>query len=179
MLALPIQFVIVTLAYAVNAHLARRIEYLLEEVRVLREAYARSTGRRRIALTDDQRRRLAVKGKALTPEERSLFCQIVRPETVLAWFRRLVAQKYDGSKQRKSPGRPAKARDIRALVIRLATDNGGWGYTKIRDALRGLKVDIGRTTVANILAGAGIEPAPERRRRRTWHQFLRQHWETL
>src|SRR5271154_3445622 len=53
------------------------------------------------------------------------------------------------------------------------------GYTRIRDALRGLKIEIGRTTVANMLAQAGIEPAPERNRKRTWKQFLKSHWETL
>jgi hypothetical protein len=61
----------------------------------------------------------------------------------------------------------------------MANENIGWGYTKIRDALRGLKIDIGRTTVANILAEAGIEPAPERTRKRSWKHFLRAHWETL
>jgi len=65
------------------------------------------------------------------------------------------------------------------LVIRFARENLGWGYTKIRDALRGLKVEIGRTTVANILAEAGIEPAPERKTKRTWKLFIRSHWETL
>ena len=179
MLPLLVQFLIAMVAHAINAPMARRLDYLLEEIRVLREAYTEATGRKRIAFTDDQRRRLAIKGKALTRDDRALSCQVVRPETILVWFRRLVAQKYDGSKGRKTPGRPRKGKDIRALVLRLATENAGWGYTKIRDALRGLKVDIGRTTVANILAEDGIEPAPERRRKRTWKQFLRRHWETL
>jgi putative transposase len=112
------------------------------------------------------------------PEERRACCQIVCPETILAWFRQLAAQKYDGSKTRK-PGRPRKATDIRMLVLKLASENPGWGYTKIRDALRGLKIDIGRPTVADILSHAGVEPAPERRRQRTWKQFLRSHAETL
>jgi hypothetical protein len=64
-------------------------------------------------------------------------------------------------------------------VVELASDNPGWGYAKIRDALRGLKIEMGRTTVATLLAQAGIEPAPERNRKRTWKQFLRNHWETL
>jgi len=64
-------------------------------------------------------------------------------------------------------------------VLDLARDNPGWGYTRIRDALRGLKIEIGRTTVANILTEGGIEPAPERSRKRTWKQFLKTHWETL
>jgi hypothetical protein len=131
----------------------------------------------RIAFAE-QRRRLALKGKALTPEERKTCCQVVRPETILAWFRRLVTQKYDSSKARKA-GRPCKTNDIRMLVLDLARDNPGWGYTKIRDALRGLKIEIGRTAVANILTEGGIEPAPERSRKRTWKQFLKSHWETL
>jgi hypothetical protein len=64
-------------------------------------------------------------------------------------------------------------------VLRLANENVGWGYTKIRDALRGMKIEVGRTTIAAILAEAGLEPAPERTRKRTWKHFLRSHWETL
>src|SRR6185295_2276558 len=106
-------------------------------------------------------------------------CQIVRPDTLLKWFRQLAAKKYDSSAVRREHGRPRKANDIRQLVLKLAAENVGWGYTKIRDALRGLKIEIGRTTVAALLADAGIEPAPERRRKRTWKQFLASHWETL
>jgi putative transposase len=177
-LPLPLQFITAMVAYAINERMARRIEYLSEEVRVLREVYAATTGRKRVSFTDEQRRRLAIKGKALTPEEREECCQIVRPSTILAWFRQLVALRYDSSRVRK-PGRPRKAHDIQMLVLRLAGENPGWGYTKIRDALRGLKIEIARTTVANILTEAGIEPAPERKRKRTWKQFLRSHWETL
>jgi hypothetical protein len=73
----------------------------------------------------------------------------------------MAAQKYDSSK--KKVGRPRKKKDIRKLVIAMALANLGWGYTKIRDALRtGLKIEIGRTTVANILLEGGIKPAPER-----------------
>jgi putative transposase len=179
MLPVTLQFLMAMLAHALNEQMARRVEYLQEEVRVLKEVLTAETGRTRMILTPDQRRRLALKGKALTPEDRKIFCQIVRPETILAWFRQLAAKKYDSSADRRTPGRPRKAGDIRDLVIKLATENPGWGYTKIRDALRGLKVEIGRTTVASILANAGIEPAPERSRRRTWNQFIRSHWETL
>jgi transposase len=112
----------------------------------------------------EQRRRLALKGKAPSPEERDACCQIVRPAKILAWFRQLATQKYDGSKQRSKLGRPRKANDVRQLVLKFAAENIGWGYTKIPDALRGLKIEIGRTTVASILAEAGIEPAPERGR---------------
>ena len=75
----------------------------------------------------------------------------------------MVAQKYDSSQsRRRGPGRPRKAEEIRKLVIEMSLANIGWGYTKIRDAMRnGLGIDIGRTTIADILSEAGIEPAPE------------------
>jgi transposase len=85
----------------------------------------------------------------------------VKPETILAWFRQVAARKYDSTKAKV--GRPRKKNDIRKLLVEMAKANPGWGYTKIRDALRtGLKIEIGRTTVANILAEERIEPAPER-----------------
>jgi len=90
----------------------------------------------------------------------------------------LAARKYDSSQRKK--GRPRKARDIRKLVVKMALENLNWGYTKIRDTLRtGLEIEIGRTTVADILAEEGIEPAPEREKKRTWKQFLKMHWDTL
>jgi hypothetical protein len=73
-----------------NERMARKVDYLQEEVWVLKEALATATCKKRIQFTAEQRRRLAVKGKALTPEERSSCCQIVRPATILAWFRQLA-----------------------------------------------------------------------------------------
>ena len=86
-------------------------------------------------------------------------------------------REYDSSKVRRA-GRPRKGRDVHGLVVKLAQENPRWGYTKSRDALRGLGVEIGRTAIADILGEAGIEPAPERRKRRTWKAFIRSHIET-
>jgi hypothetical protein len=113
MLPLTIQFVIAMVAHAINERIARRLDYLQEEVRVLKEALAAATGKTRIDLSAEQRRRLAVKGKALTPAERRSCCQIVRPHTILTSFRQLVSQKYDGSTARKT-GRPGKTRTFGA-----------------------------------------------------------------
>jgi putative transposase len=166
MVPASVQFIIAMIAYALNERTARKLAYAQEEVRVLMEVVAEATGKIRVTFTADQRRRLALKGKELTPAEREACCQIVRPATILAWFRRLAARKYDGSRSQKR-GRPRKASEIRKLVLKMARENIGWGYTKIRDALRGLKIEIGRTAVADILVEAGIEPAPERRTKRT------------
>jgi hypothetical protein len=184
MLPLRVQFIIAMVVYAFNERAARRLDYLLEEVRVLREAHTAATGKKRIDFTTEQRRRLALKGKALKgkalkPHERKALCQIVSPRTILDWFRQLAAAKYDSSGLRKALGRPRKPDEIRRLVLTLAMENPSWGYTRIRDALRGLSVQVGRATIAWMLIEAGAEPAPERSRQRTWGAFLRSHWETL
>ena len=178
MLPLTFQFVIAMIASAINERTRRKLDYALEENRILKEAFRAATGNERIRFTPDQPRRLALAGKELSPKERRQCCQIVKPATILAWFRQLAALKYDSS--RRKTGRPRKARDIRKLVIDLALANEGWGYTKLRDALlKGLKIEIGRSTVADILKEAGIEPAPEREKKRTWKRFMKMHWDTL
>ena len=65
---------------------------------------------------------------------------------------------------------------IRELVVRMARQNRRWGYTRIRGALWNIGHDVGRTTIARILKEHGIEPAPERRKKMTWAEFLRTHW---
>jgi putative transposase len=126
----------------------------------------------------DRRRRLPVVGKGLSPEERRQCCQIVKPASILARLRELARLKYDSSRQ--ETGRPRRARVIRKLVIDLALASEGWGYTRIRDELlKGLRIEIGRTTVANILKEAGIEPAPKRESERAWKRFMKMHWDAL
>ena len=147
------------------------IAYLLEENAVLRE----QLGARRLRLTDGQRRRLAAKGQALGRKVLSEIAGIVTPDTILRWYRQLVARKYDGSTKR-GVGRPRVAVDIADLVVRMARANPGWGYTRIRDGLHHLGHEIGRSTVKRILLEHGIEPAPERNRTTSWENFLAAHW---
>jgi len=178
MLPMKLQFLIVMIASAINDRLQRKLDYVEEERRVLRERLEAATGGKKLSFTANQRRRLAEAGKLLSPDERQKCCLIVKPATILAWFRQLAARKYDSSEARR--GRPPKPKDVRKLVIKLAMENRGWGYTKIRDALRtGLGIEIGRTTVGSILAEAGIELAPEREKTRTWKQFMKAHWHSL
>ena len=95
-----------------------------EEQRILMELLHQATGRKRFAFAADHRRRLALKGKELTAKERKACCHLVRPETILAWYRQLGARKYDSSRTRTA-GRPRKPDDIRSLVLRLANENLG------------------------------------------------------
>ena len=170
----PLAFFLLMFSGWVNQHQQAIIEYLLEENRVLRAA----RGCRRLRLTDDQRRRLAVKGKVLGRRQLAAIAGIVTPDTILRWYRTLVAKKYDGSQTRR-PGRPTTKPDIAALVVRMANENPTWGYTRIRGGLHHLGHDVGRNTIKAILKNHGIEPAPERGTKTPWKTFLAAHWDGL
>jgi hypothetical protein len=127
-----------------------------------------------LRLNDDQRRRLVAKAKGLGRKILARVATLVTPETLLAWHRKLIAQKCDGSRKR-APGRPRTAGGIEALVVRMAEENRDWGYRRIQGALSNLGHDIARSTIAQILAQHGIEPAPERSRKTTSKEFLNRH----
>src|SRR6202140_2009548 len=149
----PFRFVLIAVAGWMNQHQLQVIDYLREENRVLRE----QLGGRRVRLNDDQRRRLAAKAKALGRELLAEVATIVTPETLLAWHRKLIAQKYDGS-GRGRPGGPRTPGEIEALVVRMAEENRDWGYRRIQGALSNLGHDIARSTIAQMLQRHGIEP---------------------
>jgi hypothetical protein len=91
---------------------------------------------------------------------------------------KLIAEKYDGSGKR-GVGRPRTTDEIETLVLRMAEENREWGYWRIQSALSNLGHDLARSTVAEILKRRGIEPAPERKRKTTWKEFLSRHWEQI
>ncbi len=173
-----LHFLLLTFAGWVNKRQQDVIAYLIEENRVLREQLDKQLGGRRIRFTDDQRRRLAAKGKLLGRKFLHEYAGLVTPDTILRWYRKLIAKKYYGS-TRRGPGRPSKPPETAALVVQLANENPGWGYTRLRDVMRSLGHEIGRTTIASILADHGIEPSPERREKTSWSTFLKSHWEVL
>ncbi len=170
----PFRFVLIAVAGWMNQRQLLVIDYLREENRVLRE----QLGGRRLRLNDDQRRRLAARAKGLGRRVLAEVATIVTPETLLAWHRRLISQKYDGSGKR-GPGRPRTAGEIEILVVRMAEENGDWGYRRILGALSNLGHELARSTIAAILERHGIEPAPERNRKTTWKEFLTRHWELI
>ena len=152
-----VQFLLLVLAGWVNRQQQDVIDYLQEENRVLRAGLRG----KRLRLSDDERRRLAVKAQALGREALAQIASVATPATLLRWYRYLIAAKYDGSKNR-SPGRPPTAKDIRELIVRVARENPTWGYTRLRGALKNLGHELGRNTIKRILAEHGIAPAPER-----------------
>jgi transposase InsO family protein len=147
------------------------IEYLQEENRVLRE----QLGGKRLPFTDRQRRRLAAKAKAIGRKGLFEISTLVTPDTLLRWYRRLIANKYDGSRNR-TVGRPRTAAEIEELILQMARQNSTWGYTRIRGALYNLGHDIGRNTIKRILLDNGLDPAPLRGRTMSWETFLKAHW---
>src|SRR4051794_38907878 len=162
----PFQFLVIVLAGCMNQRQQNAIEYLREENRVLRE----QLGERRLRFTNDQRRRLAVRAKGLGRKLLADVATLVRPDTLLAWHRKLITRKYDGSARLK-PGRPLTKNDLAALVVRMAEENHAWGYRRIQGALANLGHECARSTIAGILRRYSIEPAPDRNRKTTWKEF--------
>lgn len=169
----PLQLISVALAGWLNRQQQSIIDYLVEENRVLRE----QMGTRRLQFMDHQRRRLAVKAKALGRQLLRKLDTLVTPDTLLAWHRKLVARKW--TYPRKGPGRPPVPQEIVDLIVRMAIENPRWGYDRLQGALENLGHLISPSTVRNILQRHGIEPAPERGQRTSWHTFLEAHWELL
>ena len=163
-----LHFLILTVSGWLNRRQQYAIEYLKEENRVLRG----KLGTKRIRFTDNERRRLAIKAKALGRKALGEIACIVTPDTLLRWYRKIVAEKYDSSK-RRGPGRPRIEDVIRDLIIRMASENPGWGYTRIKGALRNLDYSEGRTTIKRVLAENGIDPAPTRSKGMPWSTFLK------
>ena len=134
----PFRLLLISLAGWLNQREQDVIDFLQEENRVLRE----QLGGKRLHFTDDQRRPLAVRAKKLGWRMLHELTTIVTPATLLAWHRRLIARKYDGSRQR-GPGRPRVLEEIQRLVIRMATENRDWGYRRIQGALANLGHESG------------------------------------
>jgi putative transposase len=167
----------VLLAYitgSVDQALLLRSEYLVTENRILRNQI---TGR--VQLSDGERKTLAEIGKKLGKKALAEVAHIVKPDTILAWHRKLVAQKFDGSQQRKTLGRPKIDAELEALVVRMAWENRSWGYDRIVGALANLGYTVSDQTVGNILKRHGIAPAPERKTTTTWKEFIRTHMDVL
>ncbi len=157
----PWQILVTAMAGWITRQQDAVIEYVREENRVLKQ----QLGRRRLRLTDAQRRRLAVRGKAIGRRALTEVASLVTPDTILRWHRQLVAQKW--THKRRSPGRPRVMEIIANLVVRMASENPRWGYTRIQGALQNVGHRVGRTTIGNILEKNGIDTAPERGKRTT------------
>src|ERR1700720_317473 len=154
----------------VDQELLARNEYLAAGNRILK---AQSKGQ--LKLSDAERATLVEIGHRLGRKVLGEVANVARPDTILAWYRNLVARKFDGSKARRSPGRPRIRREIEQLIVRMASENRDWGYDRIAGALANLGYEICDQTVGNVLQRHGLPPAPERKRTTTWSAFIRTH----
>jgi putative transposase len=159
---------------SVNQELLLRNEYLAAENRILRAKLPP-----RLRLFNPERATLSEIGKR--PGRRALaeIACVAKPDTILPWYRKLVAQKFDGSKHRQYPGRPPVSSELEALVVRMAKENSGWGYDRIVGALANLGHRLSDQTVKNILRRHGIAPAPKRSQVTSWKDFLAAHMNVL
>ena len=131
------------------------LAYLIEENRLLR----RQLGGRRLRLTEQDRRRLAVRAFRVGRRALREIATIVTPDTLLRWHRQLVARKWTYALRPKRRGVLA---DIQRLVVRMATENPTWGYTRIQGALKNVGHRVGRSTIARILKAHGLPSVPKR-----------------
>src|SRR4029450_8753965 len=152
----------------VDQELLLRNEYLVTENRILRNQISG-----RLRLTNGERKALAEIGQKLGKQALKDVATIVKPDTILGWHRRLVAQKFDGSPQRKAPGRPRIDPELENLIVRIAQENRPWGYDRIAGALANLGLTVSDQRVGNVLKRHGIVPAPERKTTTTWKEFIR------
>jgi putative transposase len=158
-------------AASTDSQLAKMVEYLKTENRILRSKLPKV-----VTVTARERHRLLKLGAKLGSAIRSLVT-IVSARTFARW--KAAADPPSISKvPTRKPGRPRTPEDIRKLVVRIANDNG-WGYSRILGELRKLGVrNVSRTTVINILKEAGLDPGPKRGEG-TWHDFVTRHASTL
>lgn len=167
-----LQLLLTMLAGWIQHHQQQVITYLLAENRILKA----HLGGRRLHLTDTDRRRLAVLAYPLGRERLKAVATLATPDTLMRWYKRLIAQKFDGSMQRRPLGRPRVSEAVEQLVVRMAEENPTWGYQRIQGALANLGHRIDKITVRNILHRHHLEPAPQRRQAgMSWAQFLTRH----
>ncbi|MEO7859051.1 MAG: integrase core domain-containing protein [Nitrospirales bacterium] len=162
--------VLASITGTVDEELLIRNEYLVAENRILR---AQIKGRLR--LTDPERATLGEIAHRVGRTALEEVAHAVMPDTLLGWYRRLIARKFDGSRGRRTVGRPRMGVALEQLVVRLAQENRDWGYDRIVGAVANLGYVISDQTVANILARQGIPPAPERKSATRWSEFIRRH----
>jgi hypothetical protein len=158
----------------VDQDLLLRNEYLAAENRILKGQI-----KTRLQLSDAERVTLAEIAHRLGRKSLEEIAVSARPDTILGWYRKLIANKFDGSKARRTHGRPRIDEEKESLVVRMAKENPSWGYDRIVGAIANLGYKLSDQTVGNILARHDIAPAPKRKPMTSWKDFIRAHLDVL
>ena len=156
--------------------LLAQVDYLREENKLLLEQLGKAK------LTNAQRAHVAELGVKLKKCSKSLFestINIVKPETLLKWHRKFVAQKFDGSKNREYPKQKRITKEIEAEIIRIAREDETAGYDRIVGYLHDLRINFSNTSIANVLKKHGIQPGPKRKEDLNWEKFIKAHKEMM
>jgi hypothetical protein len=175
----PMTMLLAMLAGWLNQQQQEIIEYLLEENRILRDELRKATGKKRIILSDAQRRRLAILGRKLGRKLLGQVCSSFSPDTLMLWHRKLVANKYDGSRHRSKFGRPRITDELKQLIIDMAKDNKHLGGKSLHGYLKYLGIKVSPATINRVLREHGIEPCPDRPEKTTWNEFIQREWQSL
>jgi hypothetical protein len=154
----------------INQELLLQAEYPAAENRILRAQLPV-----RLRLTNEARSTLAEIGKRPGRKGLAKVASVARPETILGWFRKLVAQKFDESRQRSYPGRPGIRPEVASLIAQFARENSGWGCDRIAGALANLGHNVSDQMVGNVLRRHGTAPAPKRSQTTAWKDFISSH----
>ena len=165
------------IAYCIDKELYKAIDYLKTQVEVLVEQQEKQN--KRILLTNNQRMRIAAKAKKLSRKMLEQCTVLFCADTIIGWYNKLIAEKYDGTGSRGKVGRPPITFEIVNLVIKFKKENPRWGYQKITDQIIYLGYKISKTSVKNTLIENGFDPEPDLTVRSTWHEFLKSHWDVM
>ena len=158
----------------VNQELLLRNEYLAAENRILRGQI-----KGRLLLSEGEKATLAEIAHRLGRKALEDVAATAKPDTILGWYRQLIANKFDGSKFRRGVGRPKVDQETERLVVQMARENPSWGYDRIVGALANLGHRLSDQTVGNILCRRDIPPAPQRKKATSWKDFIRSHRDVL
>jgi putative transposase len=158
----------------VNQELLLRNEYLAAENRILRGQI-----KGRLLLLEGEKATLAEIAHRLGRMALEDVAATAKPDTILGWYRKLIANKFDGSKFRRDVGRPKVDHETERLVLQMARENPSWGYDRIVGAMANLGHRLSDQTVGNVLRRHGISPAPKRKQSVSWKNFIRAHRDVL
>ncbi|MBM3337003.1 MAG: transposase, partial [Betaproteobacteria bacterium] len=137
--------------------------------------FARLLRHLKCSVDEELLRRNALQEKKLSPESLAEVALVVRPSTLLRWYRKLIAAKFDGSKARQAPGRPRISKEHERLILEVASGNPRWGAKRIQGALHHIGIFLSHQTIHNVLARNGLPPAAIRDGDSDWAQFMQRH----
>ena len=161
-------------------NLQATIEYQAEKIRIYEEKYKEVTGRERPELNDSDRKRLASKARTLNTHLLQLTETTWSPDTLMNWYRKLIAEKYDSTGPgQKKRGRRVLDEETIALVVKIGKDNPNWGYLRIANYIKYLGHKISFMTIKRILTDHGIYPREDDRKNSDWSKFFDAHTNVL